>query len=163
GTDLDASGSSDCAPATLHPVNTATEGVFCPFAAGGTVPGAFCGTGQFCCKPSLSPSVGVCTDPGPSGANPCTPVTDVSIQCDDSVQCNAGNGGTQCCGTGAVLQDPLCTGTGAYFGSAFSGTKCQSSCAPAQLQMCSHASGECGGGASCTPFKAKGGQFAACL
>ncbi len=161
--DLDAGNFSDCAPATLHPVNSATDGVFCPFAVGGTATGAFCSTGQFCCKPLLSPSVGVCTDPGAGGANPCAPVTDESIQCDDSIQCSAGNGGTQCCGNGTVLQDPVCAGTAAYFGSAFTGTKCQPSCAPAQLQMCSQASGECGGGASCRPFKAKGSQFAACL
>ena len=149
---------ADCKPATLH-VPAADAGVYCPFSQSGGTKGGYCAVGQFCCKPSKGLSAGVCTAAGTGGASPCA-TTDLSLQCDDQTQCNAGNGGPACCGTGTLGQDPACVGTQAYYASGFKGTKCQATCGAGEMQMCEQPA-QCEAG-TCTAFKAKGGQFGAC-
>ena len=156
----DGMAAADCKAATLHGPK-ADAGPFCPF-VGGVAPGANCAIGEYCCKASGLGN-GTCVAAGAGGASPCAAMT-TAIQCDDDVHCNAGTGGTTCCGTGTIKQDQACVGTTAYFASGFNSTKCSASCSAGDagsLRMCTDPS-ECTAPQVCTPFKARGGQFGAC-
>lgn len=150
---------ADCKSATLHSVDAAA-GPYCPFF--GTAPGSNCPIGTlaapaWCCKTSTGD--GRCVN---AAANPCMAM-EVALECDDDTNCKDPLA-PKCCGVGTVKQDPTCAGTTAYFASGFNSTKCQASCAAGELQMCTSPT-ECADAAAptCIAFKARGGQFGACV
>ena len=161
----------------LHP-NTPGGGVYCPFGAaadGGDLTlycGADGGAANVCCiggenanstyPPSIC-SAGTCTFTATSG--------NTQVQCEDpATDCPAGN---VCCGSASkshtIEQKTGCTYDDLsdwVYTKCEKGTACAAtSTAPGtgpEFQLCT-SNAECGGGKTCTPFKAKGIDMGYCM
>ncbi len=131
-------------PGTLH--KTVPGSFYCPFVSPA---GTYCTSQtQHCCQPSMGSSS---CDPI---ATPCA-ATETDWRCADATHCPSGQ---KCCGIGTFVKnpDPMC----ANYATGFKGTKCATSCAATEIEMCS-GTGGCSAG-TCTPFTTRASQVGAC-
>ena len=139
-------------PSKLFPPNPdgGTVVLYCPFSGPDGGKDLYCDYAtQHCCEPKTGQAF---CEPA---AMPCN-AGDTDWKCDDPTECPPGQ---VCCGTGMLMKsaDPNCANTA----NNFSGTHCAHSCAANEIIMCT-SDGECTGGKTCLPFRARGNQVGGC-
>lgn len=184
GTTTDAGRDSSCdKQPSLHPAGSG--GPYCPFIDGGGE-GANCAAGQLCCIDEASGlENGSCQT-----VSACPAQTAFFFQCSGPSNCNLASGATGdggadggdagdasvedagapmvCCGFGPTpTVTPSCP---AYdLESDLSATACATACSGIgdggsnALIICDTATGECPGGMTCTPFRARGSDLGFCM
>jgi hypothetical protein len=143
----------DCG--TVPALHTETEaGVYCPFTAAGSV---HCAASQECCEtPSIVTNGSTCLTTGTA----CPITGSLSWECNGPLDCAGSGAGAVCCAGGTVSVDTTCDFDR---GSSFTGSHCATSCATAEVTICSALTDPCAAGTECTPFKVAGVVLGACL